>query len=94
MQPYLQDTSVIIILAGDGMISLASFGDVIPKQGVKGAQQNRITFVVGSQAVTKQPRQENGHSCVTRAHSMYFTWCMMVLAPTSGRLTPEFMHQL
>ena len=39
MQPNLQDTSVIIILAGDGVISLASFRDVIPKQGVKGARQ-------------------------------------------------------
>ena len=54
------------------MISLASFSDVIPKQGVKGAQQNSIAFVVGSQAVTKQLRQENGHSCATRAHSMCF----------------------
>ena len=90
MQPNLQDTSVIIILAGDGVISLASFRDVIPKQGVKGARQKSITFIVGSQAVTKHSL----HSCATRALGMRFTRRVMVLAATRGRLTPEFMHQL
>ena len=46
-----------------------------------------------ARAVTKQLLQENGTvSCATRAHSMCFARRVMVLPPTSGRLTPEVIH--
>ena len=64
---------------------------VILKQSVKGAQHS-TTFIVGRQAVTKQLLLENGtHRCATRAHGMCFARRVMVLPPTSGRLTPEFI---
>ena len=93
----LKDTRVVLVfhLVEQGVISLRSFRGVILKQSVKGAQHS-TTFIVGSQAVTKQLLQENGTiSCAARSHSMCFArrvMVLMVLPPTSGRLTPEVIH--